>query len=139
MKHPPLCLVVVLVLKPISSDINKVYSDFFGLALIQYILFYHFTFNLPVSLQVKKVSQVLVFIQSDNLCLLMKYLGHYHLVFLLTMFGSIATILLFVSYFFFFLFVCFTFQGCTSSIWRFPGQRSNQSCSCQPTPQPCRI
>ena len=28
------------------------------------------------------------------------------------------------------------FNRCTCSIWRFPGQRSNQSCSCRPTPQP---
>ena len=34
-------------------------------------------------------------------------------------------------YFFFFL-----FQGCTCGIWKFPGQGSNQSCSCQPTPLP---
>ena len=29
-----------------------------------------------------------------------------------------------------------SFQGCTHTIWRFPGQGSNQSCSSQPTPQP---
>ena len=34
-----------------------------------------------------------------------------------------------------FFFFCF-FQGCTRSIWRFPGQGSNQICSCWPTPQP---
>jgi len=27
------------------------------------------------------------------------------------------------------------FYGHTCSIWRFPGQRSNRSCSCWPTPQ----
>ena len=30
----------------------------------------------------------------------------------------------------------FAFQGCTQGIWRFPGQGWNQSCSCQPMPQP---
>ena len=39
-----------------------------------------------------------------------------------------------VSYFFYLLF--FAFQGSTCSIWRFPGEGSNRSCSCQPTPQP---
>ena len=34
-----------------------------------------------------------------------------------------------ISFFFFFL-------GHTRGIWRFPGQESNWSCSCQPTPQP---
>ena len=29
----------------------------------------------------------------------------------------------------------FSFQGCTYSIWRFPVQGYNWSCSCQPTPQ----
>ena len=38
---------------------------------------------------------------------------------------------------FFFL----SFSGCTHSTWRFPGQGSNQSCSCWPMPQPqqCQI
>ena len=33
------------------------------------------------------------------------------------------------------------FNGCTCSIWKFPGHRSNQSCSCQSTsePQQCQI
>ena len=30
---------------------------------------------------------------------------------------------------------CF-FQGCTCGTWRFPGQGLNQSCTCQPMPQP---
>ena len=30
----------------------------------------------------------------------------------------------------------FSFQGCTHSIWRFPGQGSNRSCSHWPMPQP---
>ena len=38
-------------------------------------------------------------------------------------------------YLFYFIFSLFIFQGCTCGIWRFPGQGSNQSCSCQPTPQ----
>ena len=42
-----------------------------------------------------------------------------------------------------FSFVCFvlSFQGHSHRTWRFPGQEWNQSCSCQPTPQPlqCRI
>ena len=29
-----------------------------------------------------------------------------------------------------------SFQGCMCSIWKFPGQRLNRSCSCQPVPQP---
>ena len=34
-------------------------------------------------------------------------------------------------------FVClFAFQGHTRGLWRFPGQGSNRSCSCRPTPQP---
>ena len=32
--------------------------------------------------------------------------------------------------------IVFVFQGRTLSIWRFPGQGSNQSYSCQSTPQP---
>ena len=38
--------------------------------------------------------------------------------------------------FFFFLSFFFFFQGCTCGIWKFPGQRVNHSCSCQPMPQP---
>ena len=30
----------------------------------------------------------------------------------------------------------FSFLGCTHGIWKFLGQGLNQSCSCQPTPQP---
>ena len=33
------------------------------------------------------------------------------------------------------LFFFLSFQGCTCSICKFPGQGSNRSCSCQPTPQ----
>ena len=35
----------------------------------------------------------------------------------------------------------FSFYSCIWSIWKFPGQGLNQSCSCRPTPQPqqCRI
>ena len=36
---------------------------------------------------------------------------------------------LFFIYFYF-------FQGCTRGIWKFPGQRSNWSFTCWPTPQP---
>ena len=45
-----------------------------------------------------------------------------------------------IQFFFFFLSFC-PFQGCTHDTWRFPGQGSNQSCSCQPRPQPrqCQI
>ena len=35
-----------------------------------------------------------------------------------------------------FVYVCVFFQGRTCSIWRLPGQGSNQSCSCWPTPAP---
>ena len=40
-----------------------------------------------------------------------------------------------------FLFSFFAFYGCTQGMWRFPGQGSNRSYSCRPTPQPqqCRI
>ena len=34
------------------------------------------------------------------------------------------------------LFVCLSFGGCTHSSLKFLGQGSNQSCNCQPTPQP---
>ena len=47
-----------------------------------------------------------------------------------------------IDFFFFvvvFCFLFFVFQGCTCGIQKFPGQGSNQSYSCQPTPQPCRI
>ena len=43
---------------------------------------------------------------------------------------------------YFFIFCLFDFlNGCTCSIWKFRGQGSNRSWSCQPTPQPwkCRI
>ena len=40
--------------------------------------------------------------------------------------------------FFFFLSFCL-FQGHTHSIWRFPGQGSNWSCSCWPTPEPQQL
>ena len=37
----------------------------------------------------------------------------------------------------FFVQFCFLlFQGCTCGIWKFPGQWSNRSCICQPSPQP---
>ena len=41
----------------------------------------------------------------------------------------------------FFFFVFLSFSGCTKGTWRFPGQGSNQSCSCWPTPRPqqCQI
>ena len=35
-----------------------------------------------------------------------------------------------------FFFFPFSFQGCTHGIWKFLGQGSNKSCSCQPIPQP---
>ena len=41
-------------------------------------------------------------------------------------------------YLFFFFFGLLSFQGCIRGIWRSPGQGSNQSCSCWPTPQPQR-
>ena len=36
---------------------------------------------------------------------------------------------------------CFvlSFQGQICGMWKFPGQRSNRSCSCQPTPQPQQL
>ena len=37
---------------------------------------------------------------------------------------------------FFFFFFFFGFQSCICSIWKFPGQGSNLSYSCGPTPQP---
>ena len=40
-----------------------------------------------------------------------------------------------IPVFILFYFICL-FQGRTCRIWRFPGQGSNQSCCCQPTPQP---
>ena len=33
----------------------------------------------------------------------------------------------------------FLFYGCTCGIWKFPGQGSNWSCSCQLTPQPQQL
>ena len=39
-------------------------------------------------------------------------------------------------FFFFFFFLSFCLKGPSCGIWRFPGQGSNQSCSCWPTPQP---
>ena len=36
-------------------------------------------------------------------------------------------------------FLFFLFWGCTRSKWKFPGQRSNRSCSCWPQPQQCGI
>ena len=52
--------------------------------------------------------------------------------------------MLFKSYFnflVFFFFFFFLFQGHTCGLWRFPGQGSNWSYSCRPTPQPqqCQI
>ena len=46
---------------------------------------------------------------------------------------KILSILLFLSIY---LFCFLSFQGRTRSIWRFPGQGSNRSCSHRPTPQP---
>ena len=42
----------------------------------------------------------------------------------------------FFSPFLFFFLNFFSFQGQTCSIWKFPGEESNWSCSCQPTAQP---
>ena len=41
----------------------------------------------------------------------------------------------------FFLFLFWSFQGCTCGIWKFPGWGWSWSCSCQPTPQlqQCRV
>ena len=39
-------------------------------------------------------------------------------------------------FFFKFIFIFMLFGGYTCGIWKFPGQESNWSCSCQPTPQP---
>ena len=41
--------------------------------------------------------------------------------------------LFFVVVFFFCCFLLFNFQDRTHGIWKFPGQGSNWSCSCQPT------
>ena len=51
--------------------------------------------------------------------------------------GIVRAFLICTTSFFFFR----AFQGCTHGIWRFPGQGSNWSYSCWPTPQPqqCRI
>ena len=38
--------------------------------------------------------------------------------------------------FFFFFFCLLSFQGRTHSIWRFPDQGFNRSCSCRPRPEP---
>ena len=48
-----------------------------------------------------------------------------------------SDIYLFILIFFFF----WSFQGCTHSIWSFPGEGSNWSCSHRPAPQPqqCQI
>ena len=46
------------------------------------------------------------------------------------------------AYLFIYLFIyLFSFNGCTCSTWKFPGQEWNRSCSCQPTSQPeqCQI
>ena len=43
---------------------------------------------------------------------------------------------LLLFFFFFFSFFFLSFSGCIHSIWRFPGQGLNRSCSCWPTPQP---
>ena len=47
----------------------------------------------------------------------------------------------FLLFCFFCLFFVLAFQGHPQSIWRFPGQGSNWSCSCWPMPQPqqCEI
>ena len=37
------------------------------------------------------------------------------------------------------LFFFFSFQDCPCGIYKFPGQESNQSCSCWPTPQPQQL
>ena len=41
-----------------------------------------------------------------------------------------------VGAFILFYFILFYFMGQTCGIWTFPGEGSNQSCSCRPTPQP---
>ena len=38
--------------------------------------------------------------------------------------------------FYFYFFIFLSFQGCTSGIWKFPGQGLNRNCRCWPTPQP---
>ena len=47
---------------------------------------------------------------------------------------SLASFLPSPPTFFFFFFL--SFEGCTHSIWKFPGEGLNRSCSCWPTPQP---
>ena len=38
----------------------------------------------------------------------------------------------FISFFFFFFFFFLSFQGCTHSLWKFPGQGLNYNYTCQP-------
>ena len=54
--------------------------------------------------------------------------------------GAFMDTLLFPGREFIFLFFIFwSFQGHTHGIWGFPGQGSNQSYCCQPTPQPQQL
>ena len=47
----------------------------------------------------------------------------------------------FLFYFCLFIYLFIAFQGYPRGIWKFPGQGSNENCSCQTIPQPqqCHI
>jgi len=68
------------------------------------------------------------------------FLSFCHLsIYLLPFYLSISGFLnVYITYLYilFYLFYLLSFQGCTLDIWRFPGQRSNWSCSCQLTSEP---
>ena len=55
------------------------------------------------------------------------------------MYRSLIWFSFFLSFFFFFFFFSFAFWGCIHGTWKFPGQGSNCSYSCRPTPQPHRM
>jgi len=56
---------------------------------------------------------------------------------LVVMSGALKVMLFCFLFILFYLFLSFChFLGCSRSIWRFPDQGSNQSCSHQPTPEP---
>ena len=53
--------------------------------------------------------------------------------------STLGLIYVFLASFFFSPFGLLSFEGRTCSIWRFLGKGSNQSCSCQLTPQPQQL
>ena len=133
------CLRSIMPLSQRISTVESIQSDLVFYPPYQYLLLI-----VCYSIYIKYTSSLnRIYIQYFTFCYVISLLFFYSSIaaffclnryFLLYHFNSLDGS---TTIFFFFLF----FLGHTPGIWKFPGQGSNQGCSCQPTPQPqqCQI